>query len=251
MLYVYGISVSDRKNTRCGRAVRGLRSVAAAVLIVLGTASLPASPPETTLEALDRALALLESSDVPVSYVMVTKITIGTPSGETIRTIESADRVTLRPGEHPVRENLYLNDSGEDTDAATGASQTGNSDSSWSFVLPTGGNRALFEFGKTEDKGVTVRSASFEPVRSARRKGGVVKGTLYWDARTLRPLRLEMIPIKNPPFTTKLESSFEFAEQDGFSYPVKARFSGEGGFLFIRRTVTSVSTVTEFLFLDK
>lgn len=243
---IYGVTGFGSESARCGRAAWGRRFTAAAVLLALGTAPLFAAPPNSTLEALDSALTLLESSDVPVSYVMTTRFTMGKPSGETIRTIESADRVTLMPGEPPVRETLYRKDSDEDVDAATGASQSGNSDaSSWSLVPPAGEHLELYEFGETETEGF-VRSASFEPVESARRRDGMVKGTLYWDSRTLRPLMIEMAPVRNPRFTSDLEFSFEFAEQDGFSYPVKVRFSGEGGFLFIKRRINSISTVTEF-----
>ena len=85
----------------------------------------------------------------------------------------------------------------------------------------------------------------FAPAPSAASDEGLTRGTLTFDPALEMPSRMEAVPVHNPPFTSRLSLSFTFDSVDGFAYPATASFSAEGGFLFFRRGIQSVSTISE------
>jgi hypothetical protein len=202
---------------------------------------------DTMLERLEKALALLTTADVPTSYEVFTVFEISDGKKKLLQTVELRERVTLEPGKPARRETLSRKSVGDASpDANSGASRRSGEGggSSWNAAFPVGKDRARFSFGPEQRQGPLI-SVDFAPAPGAS-PDGLTRGTLAWDPASLQPARLQAVPVKNPPFTSRLEFSFEFAAVDGVSYPKTVSFSGEGGVLFFRRQIYSVSTISGF-----
>jgi hypothetical protein len=219
-----------------------------AFFILLGTGSAAfAAPFDNMLARLEKALALLETADAPTSYVILTTLEIADGGKKTLQTTELRERVTLAPGQPIRRETLSRKTVGEMPDATSGASKKSENggSASWTVVFPVGKDRPSFRFSPERKEG-SLMAADFSPVASAGTAEGLTRGTLFWDPATEIPSRLEAVPVRNPPFTSELSFSFTFASAGGISYPASASFSAEGGVLFFRRRIQSVSRITEF-----
>ena len=207
-----------------------------------------ASPFDTMLAKLEKVLALLNAADAPTAYVIFTTLEISDGGKKTLQTTEVRERVTLTPGQAVRRETLSRKTVGETTDANSGASRKsgdGGSASSWSVVFPVGKDRPLFRFGPERKEGSLI-AVDFAPAASAAAADGLTRGTLIWDPVTELPSRLDAVPVRNPPFTSGLSFSFTFTSEGGYCYPASVSFSAEGGFLFFRRRIQSMSKITEF-----
>jgi hypothetical protein len=220
------------------------------VLVVLcGIASAAfALPFDNMLARLEKALALLNGADAPTSYVIFTTLVISDGGKKTLQTTEVRERVTLAPGKPVRRETLSRKTVGEMPDANSGASkksEDGGSASSWTVVFPVGKDRPSFRFSPERKVG-SLTASDFAPAASAGAVEGLTRGTLLWDPITELPSRLDAVPMRNPPFTSGLSFSFTFSSSSGYSYPISVSFSAEGGFLFFRRRIQSVSLITEF-----
>ncbi len=220
-----------------------------AFFVLCGIASAAfASPFDNMLTKLEKALALLNSADAPTSYVILTTFKISDGGKKTLQTTEVRERVTLAPSQPVRRETLSRKTTGETTDANSGASkksENGGAASSWTVVFPVGKDRPAFRFGPERKEG-SLTASDFAPAASTGAAEGLTRGTVLWDPATELPSRLDAVPVRNPPFTSDLSFSFEFASAGGYSYPVSVSFSAEGGFLFFRRRIQSVSMITEF-----
>jgi hypothetical protein len=216
-------------------------------MILAAAVAASAQPFDTMLARLEGALGLLTAADVPTTYTMLTSFRISDGKGKLLQTVELLERVTLVPGSPVRRETISRKTSGSATDAQAGASRKadGGSSPAWKIVFPVGKDRPLFAFGPERREGL-LASVDFAPAPSAGSQDGLTRGTLAWDPAAAMPARLEAVPVKNPPFTSRLELSFTFASADGSAYPATASFSAEGGFLFFRRQIDSVSTISEF-----
>lgn len=202
---------------------------------------------DTMLDRLGKALALLTTADVPTSYEIFTVFEISDGKKKLLQTIEIREKVTLEPGKTARRETLSRRTVGDASpDANSGASRRSGEGggSSWNVVFPVGKDRARFSFGPEQRQGSLV-AVDFAPAPGAP-TDGLTRGTLTWDPAAAEPSRLQAVPVKNPPFTSRLEFSFDFTTVDGVSYPKTVSFSGEGGVLFFRRQINSVSTLGEF-----
>jgi hypothetical protein len=203
---------------------------------------------DTMLDRLEKALALLTTADVPTSYEVFTVFEISDGKKKLLQTIELRERVTLEPGKPARRETLSRKTVGDASpDANSGASRRsgeGGGGSSWNAVFPVAKDRARFSFGPEQKRGALI-AVGFAPASGAS-TDGLTRGTLVWDPAAAEPSRLQAVPVKNPPFMSRLEFSFDFAAVDGVSYPKTVSFSGEGGVLFFRRQINSVSTLSEF-----
>ena len=207
-----------------------------------------ASPLDNVLAKLEKALALLNKADAPTSYVIFTTLEISDGGKKTLLSTEVRERVTLAPGQPTHRETLSRKTVGEVADASSGASRNSGdegSGSSWNVVFPVGKDRSSFRFGPERKEGSLI-ALDFTPAASSGATEGLTKGTLFWDPATELPSRLDAVPVRNPPFTSGLTFSFTFASAGGTSYPATVSFSAEGGFLFFRRRIQSVSRITEF-----
>lgn len=219
-----------------------------ALSVLLGSApAASAAPLDNVLARLEKALALLDMADAPTSYVTFTTLEIADGGKRTLQTTELRERVTLAPGQPVRRETLSRKTVGEMTDATSGASKkTENGGAaSWTVVFPVGKDRPSFRFAAERKEG-PLMAADFSPVPSAGNTAGLTRGTLFWDPATEVPSRLEAVPVRNPPFTSELSFSFTFASAGGVTYPASASLSAEGGVLFFRRRIQSVSRITEF-----
>lgn len=224
---------------------RALPALALAALLVAASPA-GAEPFDTMLVRLEGALGLLTAADVLTTYLMRTDFQIMDGRGKLLQTIELRERVTLEPGKPVRRETLSRKTTGSQADAESGASRRSGDGGStaWKIVFPVGKDRPLFAFGPERQEGSLV-SVDFAPAPTAGSQDGLTRGTLGWDPAAAMPARLEAVPVKNPPFTSRLELSFTFASEEGFAYPATAAFSAEGGFLFFRRQIESVSTISE------
>jgi hypothetical protein len=228
---------------------RSLRAALLAGLLAALPAAAPRAFPEPSgavLSRLQGALGLLTEADVLTTYRIRTRFEISDGRGKVLQTIELVEKVTLEPGKPVRRETISRTSTGNATDAQSGASRrSGSQDQAgWKIVFPVGKDLPLFAFGPERRQGL-LASADFAPAPSASTQDGLTRGTLSWDPAAGMPTRLVAVPVKNPPFTTRLDLSFTFASVDGFAYPATAAFSAEGGFLFFRRGIESVSTITE------
>ena len=205
-----------------------------------------AEPFDTMLARLEKSLALLTTADAPTTYVVFTTFEISDGKKKLLQTIELRERVTLAPGQPVRRETLSRKTTGDAADANSGASKRSSDggSASWSIVFPVGKDRPRFSFGPERKEGSLI-AVDFAPAASAA-EAGLTRGTLVWDPATELPSRLDAVPVRNPPFTSRLEFSFAFASADGYSYPASVSFSAEGGVLFFRRNIQSQSTLTEF-----
>jgi hypothetical protein len=218
------------------------------ILFAAAVLSLHAAPPVQVLERLSGALSLLEKADVPTSYLVATRFTLADSGGKALQTSEILERVYLRPGEPARREQISRKTEGTDPDATSSASRragSGEPAPAWKLVFPVGEDRAAFEFGPDRAEG-TILVCDFFPADKGRAKDGLTRGTIAWDPRSNLPVRLSATPIRNPPFTTEFRLAFDFSALTGFAYPAAVSFSGEGGFLFIRRRFDARSTISEF-----
>jgi len=210
--------------------------------------SLHAAPPDLVLERLSGALSLLEKAEVPTSYLIATRFTLADSGGKALQTSEILERVYLEPGELARREQISRKTSGSDPDATSSASRragSGEPAPAWKLVFPVGEDRAAFEFGPDRAEG-SILVCDFFPAVKGKAKDTLTRGTIAWDPRSNLPVRLTATPIRNPPFTSELNIAFDFSALAGFAYPAAVSFSGEGGFLFIRRRFDARSTISEF-----
>jgi hypothetical protein len=217
-------------------------------LFAAAALSLHAAPPDQVLERLSGALSLLEKADVPTSYLVDTRFTVADSGGKALQTSEILERVYLTPGEPARRERISSKTSGADPDATSSASRragSGEPAPAWKLVFPVGEDRASFEFGPDRAEGNNL-VCDFFPIEKGKAKDGLTRGTIAWDPRSNLPLSLSATPIRNPPFTYELSIAFSFSALASFAYPAAFSFSGEGGFLFIRRRFDARSTISEF-----
>jgi len=222
------------------------RSVLSVFLLCGIPAAVSALPFDTMLARLEKALALLTTADAPTTYVISTTLEIADGGKKILQTTEIRERVTLMPDRPARRETLSRKTVGEATDANSGASRRlGAGGSSWNVVFPVGKDRPLFTFGAERKEGSLI-AVDFAPARSASAADGLTKGTLAWDPVTELPSRLDAVPVRNPPFVSRLTFAFTFESAGGYSYPASVFFSGEGGFLFFKRRIQSTSKITEF-----
>jgi hypothetical protein len=206
-----------------------------------------AAPFDTMLDRLEKALALLTTADAPTTYVVFTTFKISDGKKKLLQTIELRERVTLAPGQPARRETLSRKTVSDAADASSGASRRSGdgSSSSWNVVFPVGKDRPRFSFGPQRREGSLI-AVDFAPAPSAASGDGLTRGTLVWDPAAAQPSRLDAVPVRTPPFTSRLELSFAFASVEGYAYPAEVSFSAEGGVLFFRRQIQSQSTLTEF-----
>lgn len=228
---------------------RALRAALLAGFLAALPAAVPralAEPADAVLARLEGALGLLTAADVLTTYRIRTRFEISDGKGKVLQTIDLVEKVTLEPGKPVRRETISRTSTGNATDAQSGASRrpASQDQAAWKIVFPVGKDLPLFAFGPVRQQG-GLSTADFAPAPSARPQDGLTRGTLSWDPTADMPTRLQAAPVKNPPFTTRLDLSFTFASADGFAYPSTAAFSAEGGFLFFRRGIESVSTITE------
>jgi hypothetical protein len=230
--------------------MKAARRLSIILLVLCGTA--PAvfpTPSDAVIARLEKALALLTTADAPTSYVISTTMEISDGRKKMLQTIELRERVTLAPGKPMRRETLSRRTTGGTTDSTSGASKKSEGSgagSSWNVVFPVGKDLPSFRFG-TERKEGSMIACDFAPAASSGAAEGLTRGTLLWDPVMELPYRLEAVPIRNPPLTSALSFSFVFATEGGFSYPATVSFSAEGGILFLRRYINSVSRITEFV----
>jgi hypothetical protein len=198
------------------------------------------------LSRLESALGLLTTADAPTTYIVSTVFEISDGRKKLLQTVELTERVSLAPGQPARRETLSRKTTGDATDANSGASQRsgGGGSDSWTIVFPVGKDRPRFSFGPERREGPLV-VVDFAPAPSAASDKGLTRGTLTFDPALEMPSRMEAVPVHNPPFTSRLDVRFTFDSVDGFAYPATASFSAEGGFLFFRRGIESVSTISD------
>jgi hypothetical protein len=216
-------------------------------LLVIGS-SASATPFDTMLGRLEKALALLNKADTLTTYVMDTKFEISDGGKKVLQTAEVGERITLAPGQPVRRETLSRKTTGQANDATSGASQkstNGGSASPWPVIFPVGKDRSSFSFGSERKEGALI-AVDFAPAPAAGSVDGITRGTILWDPVTQMPSRLNAVPVRNPRFTSALSLSFTFASADGYAYPSSVSFSVDAGFLFLRRHIDSVIVITGF-----
>lgn len=197
---------------------------------------------------MEEAFQLLDSADRYTAYTMTSTFSLSDGGGKLLKTTELVERVTIKPGQKPVRETISRSESGKDVDISSSASKSGNGGSAnaYTLAMPTESDRDLFSF--TPIKNGAVSSADFSPSKAGAKQLGITRGSLSWDSVSGYPLRLEATPLKNPPFTNKLTVVFEFADYEGRPYPSRIEFNGEIGILFFTRKVTYSSTISALSF---
>jgi len=107
-------------------------------------------------------------------------------------------------------------------------------DSKWISPFEEKGE-GKFEFGLVREDTLDGRSAYVLSVKPKKKHKGLQKG-LYWlDKKSLRILRSELSPSKNPKFVKEMKVFIDFTEvEEGVFVPRTFKVKGKGGFLFFK-----------------
>lgn len=214
------------------------------VLLLLVASPASATPPPEVLDALDRAMTVLEDPEQVHSYVVKASGYYEKANGKDRHEFETETRITVKAdGDHEV-ESIRAEHDGEPVEPRSReerqAERQGDEEGgsvSFELLVPAGEDLAKYVYGTPEPDG-SLLTATFEPAADAGDEEGLARGRLWWDPRALLPVAVEFEAMKNPRFIQSLSNRAELGATGGVPHLRKLVSEGSGGIPGFRRVFT-------------
>ena len=208
------------------------------VLLLITALPLPAlaQPPAEVLEALDRALLLLDDPGQVMTYRVSSSGGYAKLNGNDAHEFLNVSRVTVRAsGEHDI-EILQNELDGETIDPKGGGDEE-EGGTKMELKAPAGEDLDQYVYGEPVPVG-GLMTATFEPAPGVAHEEGLGIGRLVWNPATLQPVAIEFVPSKNPRFVESLTNRLEFGSTGDLLHMRRLETQGVGGIPGFKRSFT-------------
>lgn len=230
-------------------------------LVVMVAAVAGAAPPEDTTRRLETALKALDKEFFAGTYRVTTKSVVSKPDGSAREDRLDVMEITQPAGGEAEVTVVSATENGQDVTAKRRESvakqrtkqekekqekqekQDEEGSFSASMRLPLGEDLALFELGPT--KGSGVLTASFAPLRSARKEKNMTRGTLAWDETSGDPLWIEASYVDPPTGLKEMVLRLEIGRAGDILHLRRTVTRGVGGLLWIKRAFDVEMTISD------
>lgn len=215
------------------------------ILLLIATLPLPAAalPPAEVIEALDRALRILDDPGQVTTYRVTSSGAYAKTNGKDAHEFLNMARITVRAGGEPDIEVLRNELDGEAVDAK-GGDEEGEGGTKMELKAPAGEDLDKYVYGEPVKAGALM-TATFEPAPGVPHEEGMGIGRLVWNPATLQPVAIEFRPSKNPRFVESMTNRLEFGSTGDLLHTRKLETQGVGGIPGFKRTFTLEMVIDE------
>lgn len=238
-----------------------MRRTLVMVMVMLVGAVAGAAPPEDTTRRLEMALKALDKETFAGTYRITTKSVVSKPDGSAREDRLDVMEITQPAGGEAEVTVVSATENGQDVTAKrleSVAKQRAKQEKekqekqqkkdeegsfSASMRLPLGEDLVLFELGPT--KGSGVLTASFAPLRSARKEKNMTQGTLAWDETSGDPLWIEASYVDPPTGLKEMVLRLEIGREGDILHLHRTVTRGVGGLLWIKRAFDVEMTISD------
>jgi hypothetical protein len=245
-----------------------MRRTLVMVMVMLVGAVAGAAPPEDTTRRLEMALKALDKETFAGTYRITTKSVVSKPDGSAredrldvmeitqpaggeaevtvVSATENGQDVTTKRRESVAKQRAKQEKEKQEKEKQEKEKQEKKDEEgsfSASMRLPLGEDLVLFELGPT--KGSGVLTASFAPLRSARKEKNMTQGTLAWDETSGDPLWIEASYVDPPTGLKEMVLRLEIGREGDILHLRRTVTRGVGGLLWIKRAFDVEMTISD------